>query len=126
MPSRSKDTVQVGPLQSRELNGAELVEELEQVRRGAIEPEALAECARLISELEGLSANEAALRLRRLASGPLGAQPALAVLVVHRAAQLRVDADVDVVVGHFRRLSLLAGLAEVARRLSDGGEEVPS
>ncbi len=112
-------------LQSRELNGEVLLEELTELRTGQVAQTALLDLAVHARELSGMRLSEAQAFLKTLA-GRFTATPALGGLISRWSVKLKADLDVPLLVGHFERLALnavvLAALRRANERLPKGGK----
>lgn len=113
------------PFASRELNGQVLLEELAELRQAQVQQRHLDDCVANLRDLSGVRVSEAGARLRQLASGRFGSQPALARLLVQWAQKLRSEADVPLLVAHLQRLAIasavLGALRRGTERLTRGG-----
>ena len=105
-------------LQSRELNGEVLLDELSELRAGAVQQASLVDLAHAAREMSGMRLAEAQAHLRAL-GGRFPTQPALGLLLNRWAQKLKSDFDVPLLVGHLERLALTAVVLASLRRSSD-------
>ncbi len=105
-------------LQSRELNGEVLLEELDELRGGAVQQAALIDLAQSARELTGMRLAEAQLWLKAFAQR-FPAQPALGNFLVRWSQKLKSDYDVPLLVSHLERLALAAVVMSAVRRCSE-------
>jgi hypothetical protein len=104
------------PFVSRELNGAVLLEELDELRQAQVPSHHLADVVVGLRDLGGARVSEAVARLKQLAQGRFSGQPAVASLLVRWSARLKTEPDVPLLVGHFERLAVTATLVGALRR----------
>lgn len=100
----------------REFDGETLLEEAGTLRDAQVRQKHLDECALLLRPLRGLSAADAANRIRQIAGSRFNSQPALGALLVRWTTRLRSAADVDALVGHLERLALVSGMLAALSR----------
>ncbi len=104
------------PFADRELNGEVLLRELSALRDAQVRQRQLDDCALALRGLSGLKVSETIVKIRDLAGGRFDGNPALAALLVRWAAKLRTEEDIPVLVAHFVRLAVSAGLIAAIRR----------
>lgn len=107
------------PFAARELNGEVLLQELEQLRDAQVGARHLVDLGVAVRALKGLRVSEATARLRQLAQSRFQGQPALATLLAKWANRLKSEADVELLRGHFERLSLSSVLVGAMWRVAD-------
>lgn len=107
------------PFAARELNGEVLLQELEQLRDAQVGARHLVDLGVAVRALKGLRVSEANARLRQLAQSRFQGQPALATLLAKWANRLKSEADVELLRGHFERLSLSSVLVGAMWRVAD-------
>jgi len=111
-------------LQSRELNGEVLLDELNELRMGAVQQASLIEMAQSARQMNGTRVSEAQAFLKAFAAR-FPSQPALGAFLVRWATKLKSDHDVPLLVSHLERLALnaviLAALRRSSERLPKGG-----
>lgn len=105
-------------LQSRELNGELLLEELAELRVAMVPQSVMLDLSAHARELSGMRVAEAQAFLKTLA-GRLGSTPALGTLVARWAVKLKSDFDVPLLVGHLERLAVSAAVFAALRRASE-------
>ena len=105
----------------RELNGEQLLEELQALRDAQVRQKDLEDCARALRTLSGMRVGEASRRIREVATGRFAGQPALASLLVRWAARMRVEAAVGALSVHFPKLAMTGPVIGALRR---GGERL--
>ncbi len=105
-------------LQSRELNGEVLLDELNELRMGAVQQAALIDLSTGAREMSGMRVNEAQQWLKTFGQR-FPTQPALGNFLNRWAQKLKSDFDVPLLVSHLERLALAAVMLAAVRRCSE-------
>jgi hypothetical protein len=105
-------------LQSRELNGDLLLEELNELRMGAVQQAALIDLSNGAREMSGMRVSEAQLWLKSFGQR-FAAQPALGNFLNRWGQKLKSEYDVPLLVSHLERLALAAVMLSAVRRSSE-------
>jgi hypothetical protein len=103
----------------REFNGEVLLDELADLRAARLSQAQLNEVATALRALRDSKPAPATAALRQLAQTRFSRPERLAELLLHWGQRLRTEADVEAVVGHFRRLALTGALLTAVRRGAD-------
>jgi hypothetical protein len=107
------------PFVSRELNGAVLVESLQELRDAQVPSRHLVDLVAGLRALSGARVAEAAVTLRALAQQRFAGQPAVASLLMRWGARLKVEADVPLLIGHLERLAIAFVLIPALRQANE-------
>jgi hypothetical protein len=111
-------------LQSRELNGDVLLDELNELRMGAVQQAALIDMSTGARDMTGMRVSEAQQWLKSFGQR-FPSQPALGNFLNRWSQKLKSDHDVPLLVSHLERLAqaavVMSALRRCTERLPKGG-----